>query len=61
MFKKMLVLALIVGFVGCGAIQTAFGAVTATEIKRQYFDANGSLTTFTFTMPVNSSDDNEGL
>lgn len=34
-----------------------FATVTPTETKRQYFVCDGSTTTFTFTMQVNSSDD----
>lgn len=55
MVKKLLItLLLLMRFVGC---EPAFGTVTATTTKRQYFVCNGSTTTFTFTMPVNSSDD----
>ncbi len=51
--KKLIVISLLLLMV----TSTAMGTVTSTATKRQYFPCNGSTKTFTFTMPVNSSDD----
>lgn len=52
MRKLILVLTLILMLSCC-----CFATVPAGESIRQYFAANGSTTTFTFTQPVNSGDD----
>lgn len=49
MLKKLLITL----FLASAALAT----VPSAETKRQYFTCNGSITTFTFTTPCNSSDD----
>lgn len=50
MFKKMVVLALLMSFVGC---QQCFGTVSSTAVPER-FPANGSATTFNFDMRLTS-------
>lgn len=49
MIKRLIILLLLT--------VSVFATVTDTTTKYQYFSPNGSNTTFTFTMPCNSSDD----